>query len=170
MPQEEKSDKPRQMVHRAQAEAINWIHRYQNAHQGLVDDDNRTKYQAGLHNAVFLYWKQIDRFSHRGQIETEWHHEEVFPDTTLEDLREMMLSTVTKTERESDPDTGSEERVTVERPWRLEPQQALRVHDQLDKCAHKLGFDASPKQPRPTYGWVEPDDEIADETEANSDD
>jgi len=169
MPSEEKSDKPRQMVHKAQAEAIEWIYRYQQIHQGLSDSMSRDEARAGMHNAVLLYWKQIDRFSHRGRIESEWHEEHIFDDTTLEDIREKLLSTKTEVTTEYDASKGKEEQVRVEKPWRLTPRQALRVHDQLDKCAHRLGFDASPKQTEPTYGWVEAGDEIADETGGSAD-
>jgi hypothetical protein len=141
---EEKSNKPRQMVHKAQAESINWIYKFQQVHQGLADTD-RAKAQAGLHNAVLLYWRQIDRFSDRGQIEHEWYEEP-----------------------EYNARKGRTETVRVEKPWRLDPQDAIRVHEQLDKCAHQLGFDAVPKSETPTYGWIERGDEIADETEGQA--
>jgi len=164
---DEPSSKPREMVHRAQAESINAIYRYQQVHQGLLDETklNAVEARASLHNAVMLYWRQMDRFSNRGRVEDIWHDEEIYDGVTLEDLRLKMLTVSTEVKREYNAANATEESVRVEKPWRLTPQQAIRVHEQLDRCAHKLGFDASPKRDEPTYGWIEVDDENNETTD-----
>jgi hypothetical protein len=159
MRDEEKSSKPREMVHAAQAEAINWTHQYRRAHQGATDADELERIRAELHAAVMLYWEQLSRFAGRKQIETAWADETVFGDVTLEDLRKYRFAASKNRESQYDPDSGSAEPTVVEEPWRLEPRQALAVLDQLNKCAHLLGFDASPKDTRDRFTIAREDGE-----------
>lgn len=143
MPSEE-SRKPREMVHRAQGQCAQWLHELRRARQGLQQAPSRERARREWHDAVMLYYEQIKRFSHKEHIQDEWHEEEAVNGQTLADLGEKRLGTESETVQTRDPDTNATVSETRRRPWVLEPAEALDVYDQLDKCAHALGFDAEP--------------------------
>jgi len=110
-----------------------------------------------------LYWEQIKRFRHRENIQDEWSDEPVFESgdeqITLKDIAGLRLTTVTTQRQRENPDTNRSETVTETEPWTMSPRQALDVYDQLDACAHKLGFDAEPVEVRKKFGYQEIDEE-----------
>jgi hypothetical protein len=164
---EEKSRKPREMVHRAQAQCANWLHQLRRARQQQPDAPDIDRAHAEFHSAVMLYWEQIKRFRDRDHIEDEWHREAVVEldgeEQPLEALADRRLGTIATQQASRNPETNAVQQTATRRPWRLSPQQALAVYDQLDKCANSLGFDAEPVQQRSIVEPVEvdPDDETA---------
>jgi len=154
---DEKSTKPREMVHKSQALCAEWLHQLRRARQGMPDSPDPERAERELHDAVMLYWEQIKRFRRNGHIEERWHSEPVFDGLTLQDLAEKRLTTEERVVTRTDPMTNSEETVTVDEPWQLTPIHARQVFDALDTCAHALGFDAAAER-------------IADETGAGVDD
>lgn len=171
MTSDEKSTKPRELVHRAQAQATKWLHELRRARQNLPSSPSVARARREYHDAVMAYWEQIKRFRNRDHIEREWHQEEIrHLGGTLEDISLMRLSDIERETTEKDPNTGAEMVVSGSEPWVMDPQTALAVNDQLDSCAHELGFDADPKDKRETFGWVEQDDDdIAEEVSASGD-
>lgn len=162
---EEKSRKPREMVHRAQAQCANWLHQLRRARQGQPDAPDLDRARSEFHAAVMLYWEQIKRFRTRDHIEAEWYDEpavELQGETQpLEALAERRLRTVATQQASRNPETNALQMTASREPWELGPRQALQVHDQLDKCANSLGFDAEPVQQRSIVEPVEvdPDEE-----------
>jgi len=162
---DEKSTKPREMVHKSQALCAEWLHQLRRARQGMPDSPDPERAERELHDAVMLYWEQIKRFRNREHIETEWYEEPVFDELALDELAAKRLTTQERAVTRTDPMTNSEETVTVEEPWQLTPVQARQVFDQLDACAHKLGFDAEPVEIRKTFGYEEVDAEEVAQSE-----
>lgn len=152
MTEDEKSRKPREMVHRAQAQCARSLHRLRRARRGEAPMTFSQAQQA-FHDAVMMYWEQIKRFSHRKHIETLWNEEQVFNGYTLDDLRKKRLDTAQRRSQQYDPDSNSTTEVLSRNPWTMDPIEALAVFDKLDQCAHQLGFDASPKDERPFEDW-----------------
>jgi hypothetical protein len=106
-----------------------------------------------------LYYEQIKRFSHRENIEDEWHevqHADIpTDDRTLESLRTLRLGSVTSANTRKDPETGVQKVERRSDPWIMDPVQALTIYDALDEAANKLGFDAEPVDVRKTFGYEE---------------
>jgi hypothetical protein len=155
------------MVHRAQAQCANWLHQLRRAHQQQPESPDLDRAESEFHSAVMLYWEQIKRFRDRDHITDEWHEEAVVDlgdgEQPLEALASKRLDTVATREAARDPETNAVQQTASRRPWRLSPQQALSVYDQLDKCANELGFDAEPVQQRSIVEPVEVDPEDADD-------
>lgn len=127
----------------AQAECASWIHQLERARQGLPGAVTESTAAGELHSAVMLYWTQIRRFRDQDAIQSVWSDERVPGfDFTLSGLSKMRLQTTESRQRVWNPDTGSEEVHRTSKPWQMSPNMALAVHDQLDRCAHQLGFDA----------------------------
>jgi hypothetical protein len=153
---EEKSRKPREMVHRAQAQCSTCVLQLQRAHQGRPDAPDFETAREEFHAAVFLYWEQIKRFASEARIEELWHEEAVGDlEYTLADLGRKRLETETVRREQTDPDTQSLQQLTEEQPWTLPPEEALQVYDKLDACANALGFDAKPDEDRPHRNYAD---------------
>jgi len=165
---DEKSTKPRGMVHRAQAQCAKWLHQLRRARQSLPDSPPVDRAEREFHDAVMLYWEQIKRFAHRENIEREWHetaHESIPTDEgTLASVRELRLATVADQVERVNPETMGTRIETVTEAWTMTPPQALAVYDQLDECSNKLGFDAEPVNIRKRFGYLEVEDEEEVET------
>lgn len=155
---DEPSTKPRQLVHSTQAEAVEWQHRLERAMRGL-GPWNVERATKEYHSAVMAYYQQIARFRHRKHIAEEWHEESVGQYDCLADLQAKRFEFEEREEAVEDPDTNETQTRTVQDPWIMDPQDALAVHDRLDRCAHKLGFDAEPDTVRESYGAVELDED-----------
>lgn len=146
---DEKSQKPREMVHRAQANCANTLHRLRLVRQGVREGDGEAAARQ-FHSAVMLYWEQIKRFSAQSRIQEVWHDEGVVPLRGYEEpqplatLGEYRLHNEPRSKEVPDPETGGTTVKTVETAWYLKPPQALAVYDALDRLANELGFDARP--------------------------
>jgi protein-disulfide isomerase-like protein with CxxC motif len=146
---DEKSQKPREMVHRAQANCANTLHRLRLVRQG-VRDGNSESLARQFHSAVMLYWEQIKRFSSQSRIQKVWHNEGVVAlrgydkAQPLARLGEYRLRNEPRSKEVPDPETGGTTVQTVETAWYLKPSKALAVYDALDRLANELGFDARP--------------------------
>jgi hypothetical protein len=134
------------MVHRAQAKCIQWLHLLRRGRHGLKDGPSEERAKREFHAAVMTYYEQIKRFAHKQHIEREWHEEPILGEQTLDDLRDLRLGDIAEQTTRVNPDTMSRERVAESQPWMLSPREALLVYDQLDTCAHRLGFDAEAKR------------------------
>jgi len=156
---DEKSQKPREMVHRSQTQCAQWLHQLRRSRQGLPEAPELRRAEAELHDAVMILWEQIKRFSHRENIEEEWHHKEwegiPTEDRTLESLRELRLGSVTTAVERKNPETGVRKIERESQAWVMDPGRALAVLDALDHCANTLGFDAEPVPVRKSYGYEE---------------
>lgn len=150
---EEKSTKPREMVHRAQADATKWLHQLRRARQGVPNAPSIDRARCEFHDSVMAYWEQIKRFRGREHIQSQWTEEEISAlGGTLADLKHLRLGTESYQTKEEDPDTRLTKTVTRTEPWTMQPQTAMQVFDKLDDCAHELGFDAAPERRADTTG------------------
>jgi len=174
---DEKSSKPREMVHRAQASVANALHRLRLAHQEVRHTDERDELAREFHSAVLLYWEQIKRFSSEERIAELWHQQGVVKLSGYDDpqplqrLAEYRLRSETHREEVPDPESGGTTVRQVSEAWHLSPRQALAVYDQLDRCANELGFDARPTRQAAETGAgaeTEGDDGLEDMDHLNS--
>jgi hypothetical protein len=146
---EEKSKKPREMVHKTQAAAGDWINHYRRAQRNLPQSPSIERAVPELHCAVMAYFEQMMRFRHKPVIEKEWHKQEVpGVGVTLNELSQQRLKTEQRRVTRFDSEANREVTERVDQPWTLTPRQAVNVNDQLDACAHKLGFDATTSDQR----------------------
>lgn len=168
---DEKSNKPREMVHRAQARSTQRLHEYRLALHGEPGAPRPSTAARRLHVGTMLYFEQIKRFAAEERLEDLWHNETAVEidgtDKTLDELQELRLTQNVRVEQQIDPETNATEAVEEREPWRLSPQQALSVNDKLDQCANSLGFDARPTRDADTTGVGADDDapDSADEME-----
>jgi hypothetical protein len=164
----ESSGRPREMIHRAQALASKWLYRFRRARKGHPDAVSEQRAESELHDAVMSYYEQIRRFRGRSKIKELWTAEAVgngdgWTDAqgnaiTLEEIAKFRLQVQREERVESTRGTGKREVVEYQQPWVMTPQQSLWVMDQLDKCAHALGFDANAESDDPLAEVEEADD------------
>jgi len=169
----ESSGRPREMIHRAQALASKWLYRFRRARKGHPDAVSEQRAESELHDAVMSYYEQIRRFRGRSKIKQLWTEEAVgngegWTDrqgrpVTLEDIGELRLHVQREERVTSTRGTGRREVVEDRQPWVMKPQQSLWVMDQLDKCAHALGFDANAETDDPLAEVIQADDDDATE-------
>lgn len=144
---EEKSQKPRELIHNAQRQVIKWLYSLRRARRGNSDVAVE-RAREELHDATMIYFEQLKRFRTAGRINSMWNEDPVVEvggeKLTLAELGEQRLRTEVVERRQPDPETMGEVTVREEQPWTLSPRQALQVIDALDDCANALGFDAIP--------------------------
>lgn len=158
---EEKSRRPREMIHDAQARAYQLHYLVLQAHQGVTDVD-RERLRREFHTAVMNYWKQLERFSHNSHAKQFWDNQVIFErggqGVTLRDLGRLRLRTTTEHVETESPDTGPTVE-TRQQPVTMTEAESIEVLTALDRVANALEFDASAKNERPRYGAVEADEE-----------
>jgi hypothetical protein len=157
--QQEKSSRPRAMIHDAQQHAYQWHDMAMRSHQNVAEMSEEG-IRRMFHTAVLNYWTQLKRFKHSGHVENIWFEEitAVRGGTKLDDLGKLRFKSETTTGGELDPNTGQMTQAR-ERPLSLEIEESARVLDQLDKVANALQFDANAKEERERYGSVTVDED-----------
>lgn len=159
MKQEERSSRPRQMIHDAQEHAYQWHEKALQAHQGVAQAD-REAIRRMFHTAVLNYWTQLRRHSDNKHARDLWTEPVITGDgeiDALKDLGGIRFETERSGEGHFDPETGEVVGQTV-RPASLSIEQSAEALDQLDRVANALSFDAAAKEERPRYGAVEAED------------
>jgi hypothetical protein len=155
--QQERSSRPRAMIHDAQQHAYQWHDMAMRAHQNVADMSEEG-IQRMYFTAVMNYWKQLERFSGSSHVRDIWTVTIEEVGLALEDLREVRFKSETTQGGDLDPSTGQMTQAR-DRPWSLEIEQSTRVLDQLDRVANALQFDAQAKEERPRYGSVKVDED-----------
>lgn len=162
---DQEMQEPRRHLMAAREDCIKWLKHLRRALQGLPKSPSAERARLELHGAVMTYYDQLRRFRSLDRLEGPWHEqavadgwtttatvandgelERVETPMTLELLGQQRLDVDRRKRRTRDPDTNATTTEIVEDAWSLSRQQALAVIDQLDTCAHKLGFDIQPSR------------------------
>jgi len=162
MAQEERSSRPRQMIHDAQEQAYRWHDMAMRAHQGVTDADRET-IRRRFHTAVMNYWKCLERHSRSSHVRQFWRGRGLIPtpgggdDMTLAELGGQRFETERIDgggfDHESGEVEGAEQQAKA-----LSIRQSAAALEALDRVANALAFDAQAKEERPRSTPVEAED------------
>jgi hypothetical protein len=131
--QQERSSRPRAMIHDAQEHAYQWHDMAMRAHQNVAEmseEGIRRMY----FTAVMNYWKQLERFSGSSHVRDIWNENIAEGwDMSLEKLREVRFKSETTQGGDLNPNTGQMTQAR-KRPWSLEIEQSTRPAGSRGKC------------------------------------
>lgn len=147
--EQERSRKPRQMIHRAQAQVLDDIYKL-HAARSTEDEQALAAAQQKLHASTMVYWRTLYRYHDHDSVRDLWTEPlGVGDDISLNDVRQLRLAEDVEHVERYDPDLATERRERRTRNWTMSPALALAINDQLDLCAAELGFAAPPEEETP---------------------
>lgn len=170
---EQEMAEPQKHLMAAREDCIKWLKHLRRGLQGLPQAPAADRARRELHGAVMTYYDQLRRFRHEERLAETWYQEPVVDGwtvidqgeeqpATLEALAAQRLAVSRRREQNVNPNTNAPTSEVVEEPWTLARDQALAVIDQLDTCAHMLGFDITPTRQAPTTGAGQQDVDLED--------